>query len=740
MWYTIITVLFRCPSSSDTTNEEHPTICKPYLSIKSLVEPFVGPYYDTYASPYVEKAKPYVDTANTRIIKPATVLAISNYDRYAAPQVSKAREYTVAEWERRGLPQFKKAQDAAQQIYDQNLAPHVQKVSEVTSPYYDVAKENALNIHEKHVLPAIALSQPHVQSFGVAAQKFFLEKVVPNVRFAWTNVVIFVDGTLWPFIKKIYADNVRPQLVMIGERIAKYQEGRKLHSAMEEVDRSETTSVVSDTNAIEDGTTMTTTTTSSTTTISDTTSSSAAPTYEPDIATDETINEDLVKWQKKFLVAADKGTDDLKDRIDDIVNSLTSSELSDGEGLATALEKTAEVEIATVKAKINSVASTLPEDADATVYASAEAELVQAVSDAGARCKEKAKNMRVWAKKFEKELHQRAGLATESTVQVLDDIRDLGLQEIGMRWAWMEGVTYKHWQKYHELKKQFANWRNEVTAAGLEHPALTEAREKAKTLLEESMAVTEDSAKELSRLKDVLRWKVASRDSSDDFDSRALPVVAPALSAASSMVDNVKQAVVGSTPGSIESLASAASSSASSYVAGTTGNAEAAASSVSSAASGMSEGASSVILGSTNSAESAADDISNSASGINVGASSEISSAMNQASDAAQVAASSASSIVLGSTGSGELIASSLSKKASNQYSSATSLPSSIASSATAGPSEGILSSASSLSDSISTAASSVLASASASEKLKQAVDEAGEEVADFTSSLRNTV
>ena len=45
-------------------------------------------------------------------------------------------------------------------------------------------------------------------------------------------------------------------------------------------------------------------------------------------------------------------------------------------------------------------------------------------------------------------------LRPASTLEVLDGIRDLGLQEIGMRWAWMEGVTYKHWAKYHDLKRQ----------------------------------------------------------------------------------------------------------------------------------------------------------------------------------------------------------------------------------------------------------------------------------------------
>ncbi|KAK5078793.1 hypothetical protein LTR64_002791 [Lithohypha guttulata] len=707
-WYTIITVMFRCPSDSQSLAATSPAICRPYLSTKSLLDPFVGPYYDTYASPYVEKARPYVDTVNTRVIRPATVLAINNYNKYAAPQVSKAQEYTWSEWEKRGLPQFQKAQNAAQQIYNENLAPHVDKASEVTSPYYKAAKENAFNVHENHIMPAIAYSHPHLRKIGTTTQKFLVEKALPGIQYAWTNLVILIDGTIWPFVKGLYAHNVRPQLVMIGERIAKYQEGRKMHSAMEQVDQSMTTSLPPDTVLPRDvsstvETTSSTITTSSTET-SSSTSARVAATEKPQIATDETITEDLVKWQKKFAVAADKGTDDLKERIQDIITSMTESGISEGQGLATALEKTSEFEIASIKAKINNVVSHLPVDADAAAYTAAEDEILNTIRASGAQIKTRAKNVRAWSGTFKQDLRQRVELTIDSTLQVLDDIRDLGLQEIGMRWAWMEGVTYKHWQKYHDLKKKFADWRSEVRQTALSQPALSDAHEQADKLLDESMAVTEDAARELVRLRDVTKWKLAARDATDDFDSRAIPSLTAAVSAASSVAGSIKEALVGSSQGTVESLASAVS-----------GPGSGMASSVSSAASDLSESASSAVLGSTGTMESLSSKVSSSAS------------------DLAKNARSSASSAAVGtSTGSAKSLASTLSE----QYSHATGSVYSMASSATAGPSNGAMSSASSIADSISLSASSAVASASASAKLKKAVDDAGQKVADFTSSL----
>ena len=544
-WYSIITVLFRCPHDTGAIGETDPKLCRPYLSIRGQLEPYLDPYYQTYAEPYVEKARPYVETANTRLIKPATVLAFDAYHKYAVPELNKAREYTWGHWEVSGRPQLRKAQDAAQQVYEVNVAPHVLKASEVAIPYYETAKDGALNVHENHILPALSNSKPYMVSAYSTTQKFVLEKGVPFAQNLWSHVIIFVDGTAWPFIKKVYGENVRPQLVMIGERIAKYQEGRKLQSVIEQVDLSSTASFDPTTETASTVQSADTATSVHSTTIT-TTNGIVSPTAT--IATDESIREDLAKWQQKFALAADKGTDDLRERIEGIATSLAKGDLPEGKGLHTALGKTIDVKMNVLQAKIKSVAGSLPESASSREIGSAEAELVTAIRDAGIDIKNAAAKIRQWRANHENNLRQRVGLATDSTLHVLDDIRDLGLQEIGMRWAWMDGVTYKHWQKYHDLKQKFADWRSEVREVAEEHPAIAKTIEQAEILQDESMATTEDAAKELARLVGVSKWKVRSRDTTDDFDTREIPVIAAAVSAAGSLTDGIKQAVLGNTP------------------------------------------------------------------------------------------------------------------------------------------------------------------------------------------------
>lgn len=739
VWYSLYLILFSCPSRPQDLTTSDSRLCRPYLTARSYVEPYVGPYYEQYADPYVQKVKPYANTANTRVIRPATVLAINNYDKYAAPQVDKARRYTLSEWERHGLPRLRKAQEVAQQAYDENLAAHVQKASEVASPYYETALDNALNVHEKHIVPAITSSQPHLQRGYLFAKKFTLERVVPFTHHAYSHLVIFVDGTLWPFVKKLYTDNVQPQIVMIGERIAKYQEGRKLQSAMERVD-------VTESSAAEQISTSSASTVSTTETVSSTAESTASATAsntarssEPIVTTDDKIQEDLVKWQKKFAVAADTGTDDLKERIDEIVVSIKKVGLSEGHGLVNALEKTADVEIDKVKAKINSVVSTLTENADSTALKAAEAEISTTIRYAGSQVKEKAQNIRAWETTLKNTLRQRTESAADLTLHILDDIRDLGLQEIGMRWAWMDGVTYRHWQKYHGLKRKFAEWRAEVRETALSDPAISEAEHEVNQLLEEGMSITETAAKELVRLRDVAKWKVAARDATDDFDSRAVPIVNAALSAASSAADNIKQAFVG-TQGTAESLSSVASDqlgsatdSASSLLVGTTGTAESILSSASSAAQVLQDSASSVIIGTTGTFDSLLDEVSSTtAHGASV-ASSSGSSVLSDVSSVAEDVLTPASSAIIGtSMGSMESLSSVASSIASAQYSSG----SSIVSSATIGPSDGPFSSASSIVDSISSSGKAAVSSASVSHSLQQAFNDAGDKVADLTSSI----
>ena len=633
VWYVIIVALFQCPSSVTELNESSPRICKPYIDARNYIQPHVQPYYDTYASPYVEKARPYAEQLNQRVVSPAANVAQQNYDKYAAPLFDQVKAYGQQQWQKTVVPQVVLAQKKASELYDASVAPHVKKASTAAEPYYDAARDNAINVHQRHIIPVLDTSTPYLMRAYNVTKDFVLITGLPYLQRAWYSLVVFVDGTLLPQMKGLYGDNVKPQLVMISERIAKYQEGRKMKALMEEVESSIEASSAAAT-SISSPTSPSAALESLARQTSTTQEASATPTplteEEQLAAAKEQVASDLHTWQEKFAVAADKGSEDLADRIREIVEGLMRSGIEgEGRGLATALNKTADLEMANAKSSINSAVSQLPEDASSSDIEQAEKTILDAIRSSGLAIRNRANTVRQWYSKFEAEINQRATAAADSTLDVLDSIRDLGLQEIGMRWAWMEGVTYKDWAKYHELKKQFEEWRSEVRDVALKHEILEEAKKAAENIVEDSMELAAGAAKELARLKDVGKWKVAAHDSSDNFDTRVMP--AAAVSAASAVVENVQSAsesVLGTSQGTLESIASqatkAAANVASSASAGIIGEEQGTAKSIVSKATDFVKEASSTVLGETSKGpiEIASSPVSSAASRVSESASS----------------------------------------------------------------------------------------------------------------------
>lgn len=238
----------------------------------------------------------------------------------------------------------------------------------------------------------------------------------------------------------------------------------------------------------------------------------------------EQVASDLRNWQMKFAAAADNGIEDLSARVREIAaGHWEATSRQQGETLLQAVESVIDSELSNVRAQINNIIEGLPphdapEDEDAALRL-----LNETVRSAGVAIKDKAHALREWYNNSEQELVRKVLEAARSTVEVLDHIRDLGLQEIGMRWAWMDGVTYKDWAKYHETRKQFDAWRREVIESGLNHEKVEEVQAAAGELLSRGMTMAEDAAKELTRLKEVGRWKIAAREVSDNFETREEP-------------------------------------------------------------------------------------------------------------------------------------------------------------------------------------------------------------------------
>lgn len=220
IYYSILTLLFRCPATVQECNETTPKICKPYFQVKEAVSPHLTPYYDTYAAPYVDLAKPYYNTVDRVVVAPTRDYAV----KYGGPQLQKARVLGQSQWEKNVQPQLAKYQGLAKTQYDQTVAPHVNKATTVVAPYYDIAKTNGLQTYHEVVLPSYQFVQPYaLQGYGHASA-FTTKTAVPSALWAWNKTYVFLDSTVWPHVRDVYTVKVEPQLLRIVDRLGRYKD------------------------------------------------------------------------------------------------------------------------------------------------------------------------------------------------------------------------------------------------------------------------------------------------------------------------------------------------------------------------------------------------------------------------------------------------------------------------------------------------------------------------------------
>ncbi|PLB47130.1 hypothetical protein P170DRAFT_448811 [Aspergillus steynii IBT 23096] len=532
IWYALLTPIFRCPSHLSELNDSSPRVCKPYLVARSYVEPHIAPYYEAYGAPYVELTRPYARTLNEKVYTPAANVAKWGYDKYGAPAFDQVQQYTQQQWERQVVPHLQSAQDSAFRLYKSDVAPHVERVEIALSPYYQKTNDALSSVFRGYVLPFCAQSRPFIGKTYTSGQDILTTTVMPYAQTSWSSVIYFANSSLWPKITGLYSENVEPQLVKIGQRLASYREGKQLRKVVDDVDSSSdqpdpTTSSVKQAE-------------SPVTTTAAEASSTPKPLSPTELAaqTREKIESDLRTWQQKFAVAADKGVEDLEDRIKVIVDSyIDTGAKSHGESLFTALEEVVQHELAGIKQSITLLTEPLPVEEAPEEEEVAQANLSSDIKQAAITIRDHAHALRQWHRTFDEEIERRVSDAVNTTLNVLDSIRDLGLQEIGIRWAWMDGVTYKDWEKYYALKAQFDGWRSQFRAVGLQHIKVEEARVLADDILGRGMDAAENAAKELARLKDVGKWKIAAREVSEDFDTRSSPP--PALPKRNTTSDQV---------------------------------------------------------------------------------------------------------------------------------------------------------------------------------------------------------
>ncbi|PHH66179.1 hypothetical protein CDD81_242 [Ophiocordyceps australis] len=572
-WAAILTVLFRCPQSLQDCNEQSPHICKYYFQARNAISPHVKPYYDHYAAPYVEVAKPYYQAVDGHVLTPTREIAT----HYAAPLVKQGQDFAWNQWEANGQPRVARFLDLSRAHYDRSVAPPLAKAGQALSPYYDAVTGQSVWVYNNYVLPSYQYARPYAVDCYTVASEFTTGTALPATYWAWQKTGTFLDTSVWPQVRVLYAEHVEPQLLRIGERL-----GRHKGKAQSTVVPEEKASVVGDesrtTEASSEAVPLSSTSISPTK--AETLSAAGEATTEPQETKDfwhpvqaplpaeneserrrkarEMVTEDLEQWQTKFVNQADEGAVDIEDSVDEVARKIMEEKANvTGKMLLQSLRETADSEIANLKRNITSIVSSGSKDA--------QEQAIAAVRSAGLVIKKTAQKMRSWREDYDAELQESITAAADVHFEILDETRGLALQQIGMKWAWTEGITYKDWAKYHELKKTLWQWTDELKQLITSHPTLIKAQDLAAQLEEEAMEVASKAAAQLGQLKEVARWKIAAGDSTENFDIDDMRLAAEAAGSEAATnaadTDDTVAATLDATSESLGPSVSAASNS-----------------------------------------------------------------------------------------------------------------------------------------------------------------------------------
>lgn len=653
VWYALYTIVFTCPSTHHDITVDANHICTPYLSARDFILPHAQPYYYQHLAPYIEQVQPYYDIVNERVYRPGHAA----YQTYAAPRVSQVTSIGQQQWEQTIKPQLHLAQKQAGKQYQQTLAPHVKRATDVVQPYYDGLLNSATDIWQLELEPVYRETAPYAQKAYQQGQTFVVKIALPHAQYISSLGYSFWARNIWPRIRILYGENVEPQLTRITERLGRYKDGKKLEAHINSAEASSMLSKSSVTSASSLLAASIASTVSEAIESPSTAASAAVPsTPTPPVDPAVQFKEDLKSWEEISHQAAEEGSEDLSERVHDITAQQVKSANSVGSALVTQLEATSDSALQTVQSRIQHIVQSLPEYPKESDLSTANDDLVQAVRAAGQSIKHKAQAVREFRQTWQSETESLVEKALQSTLETIDSIRELRLTEIGRKYA-SSSLPHKEWSKYNDLKKATHTWRNDVEKAARGHKGLVDARSAFQETEHVAMAIAEDAAKELARLKKVGLWKIEADDASDDFQTKTMPPpIRKAKHHVVEQVASVSEQVIGSSTGHVESAtslvagkASEEASQASEAVHGSTGSVENIASQVSSSASSLSE---QVIGSSTGAVESAASQAKESASSAVVGESnlppSMVSHASSSASSLASQVSSSASSYVVG--------------------------------------------------------------------------------------------
>ncbi|EFQ99147.1 hypothetical protein MGYG_02159 [Nannizzia gypsea CBS 118893] len=515
IWYSIFIALFRCPSSLSELDDESPRVCQPYIVAKTRLEPYIAPYYNKYAAEHVEHIKPYAqslyETAE-KVYTPTAQFSKDIYQGHVSVYVERAVDLAKSQWSQKVSPHTDPLQAQAIEYYNSSIDPRVKSVKSIAIPYLQVAAGYSVYINNNYVIPAYVRSRPVIRRVCATIYDFVVTTIAPYIQEAWSTLIVFLKGTVRPYIAALYSENVEPQLVKIGEKLASYREGRTI----QQVNLETTSPIVHE---------PTTTKSSTQSSVESKTKATRASYVEPPAATKlapaqqnelarEKISTDLKAWKERTAGLASKGLEHVRTHVPQVIEDIARQEKPSGENILSSLKSVVDEQLHALTQELYAIIQAIPEEYTKEDEEKAQDAFLQQLRQSSLAIRGTAHSLRLWFSKYQEMLTNAVSNTINATLDVLENARALGLQEIGMRWTAIDGVTYKDWASYYALKSDLGEWKDEIRQAGLQHDSFVLAKDDGETIVARGMDIAVDAAQQLAQIRSIGKLKIEAGDTS----------------------------------------------------------------------------------------------------------------------------------------------------------------------------------------------------------------------------------
>ncbi|KAK6341114.1 hypothetical protein TWF696_008204 [Orbilia brochopaga] len=495
--YSLYQYIWTCPKDGSDTR----LICDIGDHTLDIIEPplydaydnYIEPYYAEYLSPYVGKATPHITLAYNRYVYPSYTYAVTQFEQHGRPQLVKVQKAAQAQYTRSIAPHVKVLEAKGWKLYDAYLADWVATGREAYGAYAPVAQKYAKQGYD------FALEQAH--PYYIAA--------LPYLKTVWTQGIetagwVGVEGKGW--VARRWGMHVEPQLWRIQERLGLrgFAKNATPVKESEPTPRHHSNPNASSSDIRPDSNIET----------EDRRPPAEAPngqdgeepvaksSAEQIQAAREKVEGDLAAWATKFEEAATTASNTVTREL----NILCEKVMKEQTPISTDLLKTLDDGVAREFFNFeDGVLKLLDSPAEHKyVMVGYEGLVGRTNSDLKRRYAQIAEHTET----FLMDTYQNTAKIVDAALADMDQVHDLGMQELGMKWAWMDGITYKDWARYHDLKKDFPALKTKVIRSGQGHKGLREVTDYAKSINDAATEVFNVAKAEIAKLEKQARKRL----------------------------------------------------------------------------------------------------------------------------------------------------------------------------------------------------------------------------------------